>query len=183
MWATACPRSKQVGEADGGREGGRERGPRYTSGSSPHCWVLNVVEGEGVSAGVLSHVIMLVVLLLLLLLLCGCSADSLRNEFLAAYGHQHLLTLTHLERAGVFLFLWGGLPSGAATHIQGPSVQCSCVPHVCLFTKHGCLQSVPPHHLHPAAPILPAQPPLSPLPLPPPQHTTTLSCCVCTQAL
>lgn len=27
-------------------------------------------------------------------------ADSLRNEFLAAYGHQHLLTLTHLERAG-----------------------------------------------------------------------------------
>lgn len=28
-------------------------------------------------------------------------ADSLRNEFLAAYGHQHLLTLTHLERAGL----------------------------------------------------------------------------------
>lgn len=33
----------------------------------------------------------------LLLLVC---ADTLRNEFLAAYGHQHLLTLTHLERAG-----------------------------------------------------------------------------------
>jgi hypothetical protein len=26
--------------------------------------------------------------------------DSLRSEFLAAYGHQHLLTLNNLERAG-----------------------------------------------------------------------------------
>lgn len=31
---------------------------------------------------------------------CVVRADTLRNEFLAAYGHQHLITLTHLERAG-----------------------------------------------------------------------------------
>lgn len=28
-------------------------------------------------------------------------SDALRTEFLAAYGHQHLLTLNHLERAGM----------------------------------------------------------------------------------
>jgi hypothetical protein len=33
-------------------------------------------------------------------LCCAVHADALRNEFLAAYGHQHLLTLTHLEKAG-----------------------------------------------------------------------------------
>jgi hypothetical protein len=33
-------------------------------------------------------------------LCCAVHADTLRNEFLAAYGHQHLITLTHLERAG-----------------------------------------------------------------------------------
>jgi vacuolar protein sorting-associated protein 33A len=27
-------------------------------------------------------------------------ADALRSEFLVTYGHQHLLTLTNLERAG-----------------------------------------------------------------------------------
>lgn len=43
-----------------------------------------------------------------LLCLLSCTAgglpkkhgDSLRSEFLAAYGHQHLLTLNNLERAG-----------------------------------------------------------------------------------
>jgi hypothetical protein len=50
------------------------------------------------------------VLVLRLLCLLSCTAgglpkkhgDSLRSEFLAAYGHQHLLTLNHLERAGWF---------------------------------------------------------------------------------
>eukprot|EP00878_Enallax_costatus_P006042 GHUV01006338.1.p1 GENE.GHUV01006338.1~~GHUV01006338.1.p1 ORF type:complete len:699 (+),score=233.80 GHUV01006338.1:290-2386(+) len=50
---------------------------------------------------------LLVVLRLLCLISGACGglpkkhADSLRNEFLAAYGHQHLLTLNHLERAGL----------------------------------------------------------------------------------
>jgi hypothetical protein len=35
-------------------------------------------------------------------------ADTIRSEFLAAYGHQHLLTLAHLERAGGC-----ALPAGA----------------------------------------------------------------------
>lgn len=48
----------------------------------------------------------MVVLRLLVLLSWTCGglpkkhADSLRNEFLAAYGHQHLSTLNNLERAG-----------------------------------------------------------------------------------
>jgi len=31
--------------------------------------------------------------------------DTLRSEFLAAYGHQHLLTLNNLERSGGALLL------------------------------------------------------------------------------
>jgi hypothetical protein len=48
--------------------------------------------------------------LLVLRLLCLVSStcgglprkhcDTLRSEFLAAYGHQHLLTLNNLERSG-----------------------------------------------------------------------------------
>lgn len=51
----------------------------------------------------------LVVLRLLVLLSGTCGglprkhADSLRSEFLSAYGHQHLLTLHNLEKAGACL--------------------------------------------------------------------------------
>lgn len=44
----------------------------------------------------------------------ACCADTLRNEFLAAYGHQHLLTLTHLERAGAQLLAADSTAAAAA---------------------------------------------------------------------
>eukprot|EP00882_Tetradesmus_deserticola_P022409 GHRQ01024313.1.p1 GENE.GHRQ01024313.1~~GHRQ01024313.1.p1 ORF type:complete len:362 (+),score=158.49 GHRQ01024313.1:506-1591(+) len=43
--------------------------------------------------------------------------DSLRSEFLAAYGHQHLLTLTNLERAGLLR------PHQAGGRTQYPSLR------------------------------------------------------------
>jgi hypothetical protein len=78
----------------------------------------------------------------------GGAADMLRNEFLAAYGHQHLLTLTHLERAGE---LAEASPHNGNPSHSAPPANCPLVDHpTAVLSPCTCH-----HHTSPPSPNLP----------------------------